>query len=134
MVASEDALLQVPDVGPVVAHSMRTFFDQVHNREVVQALRDAGVSWPEGDALAPTEMPLSGVTVVLTGSLASMGRDEAKEKLEALGAKVAGSVSKKTHYVVAGSDAGSKLDKAQALGVPVLDDAGLALLLTGQKP
>ena len=134
MLASEDALLQVPDVGPVVAHSIRTFFEQPHNREVVQALRGAGVTWPEGDALAPTEMPLSGVTVVLTGSLASMGRDEAKEKLEALGAKVAGSVSKKTHYVVAGSDAGSKLDKAQALGVPVLDDAGLALLLTGQKP
>ena len=134
MVASEDALLQVADVGPVVAHSIRTFFDQAHNREVVQALRAAGVTWPEGDALAPTEMPLAGITVVLTGSLQSMGRDEAKEKLEALGAKVAGSVSKKTSYVVAGAEAGSKLDKAQALGVPVLDDAGLALLLAGQKP
>ncbi|WP_295523196.1 NAD-dependent DNA ligase LigA [Limnohabitans sp. Rim8] len=134
MVASEDALLQVADVGPVVAHSIRTFFDQSHNREVVQALRDAGVTWPEGDALAPTEMPLAGVTVVLTGTLQSMGRDEAKEKLEALGAKVAGSVSKKTHYVVAGAEAGSKLDKAQALGVPVLDDAGLAVLLSGEKP
>lgn len=134
MVASEDALLQVADVGPVVAHSIRTFFDQPHNREVVQALRDAGVSWPEGDALAPTEMPLAGITVVLTGTLQSMGRDEAKEKLEALGAKVAGSVSKKTHYVVAGAEAGSKLDKATALGVPVLDDAGLALLLAGNKP
>jgi DNA ligase (NAD+) len=134
MVASEDALLQVADVGPVVAHSIRTFFDQPHNREVVQALRDAGVSWPEGDALAPTEMPLAGITVVLTGTLQSMGRDEAKEKLEALGAKVAGSVSKKTHYVVAGAEAGSKLEKAQALGVPVLDDTGLAVLLTGEKP
>jgi DNA ligase (NAD+) len=134
MVASEDALLQVADVGPVVAHSIRTFFDQPHNREVVQALRDAGVSWPEGDALAPTEMPLAGITVVLTGTLQSMGRDEAKEKLEALGAKVAGSVSKKTHYVVAGAEAGSKLDKANALGVPVLDDTGLALLLAGNKP
>jgi DNA ligase (NAD+) len=134
MVASEDALLQVADVGPVVAHSIRTFFDQAHNREVVQALRAAGVTWPEGDALAPTEMPLAGITVVLTGSLQSMGRDEAKEKLEALGAKVAGSVSKKTSYVVAGAEAGSKLDKALALGVPVLDDAGLALLLAGQKP
>jgi DNA ligase (NAD+) len=134
MVASEDALLQVADVGPVVAHSIRTFFDQPHNREVVQALRDAGVSWPEGDALAPTEMPLAGITVVLTGTLQSMGRDEAKEKLEALGAKVAGSVSKKTHFVVAGTEAGSKLDKAQALGVPVLDDAGLAVLLSGEKP
>ena len=134
MVASEDALLQVADVGPVVAHSIRTFFDQPHNREVVQALRDAGVSWPEGDALAPTEMPLAGITVVLTGTLQSMGRDEAKEKLEALGAKVTGSVSKKTHYVVAGAEAGSKLEKAQALGVPVLDDVGLAVLLSGLKP
>jgi DNA ligase (NAD+) len=134
MAASEDALLQVADVGPVVAHSIRTFFDQPHNRDVVQALRDAGVTWPEGEALAPTEMPLAGITVVLTGTLQTMGRDEAKEKLEALGAKVAGSVSKKTHYVVAGAESGSKLDKAQALGVPVLDDTGLALLLTGQKP
>ena len=134
MAASEDALLQVADVGPVVAHSIRTFFDQVHHREVVQALRDAGLNWAEGEALAPTEMPLAGITVVLTGTLQSMGRDEAKEKLEALGAKVAGSVSKKTHYVVAGAEAGSKLDKAQALGVPVLGDEGLALLLTGQKP
>lgn len=134
MVASEDALLQVADVGPVVAHSIHTFFAQPHNREVVQALRTAGVTWPEGDALAPTEMPLAGITVVLTGTLQSMGRDEAKEKLEALGAKVAGSVSKKTHYVVAGAEAGSKLDKANALGVPVLDDAGLVLLLAGQKP
>ena len=134
MVASEDALLQVADVGPVVAHSIRTFFDQPHNREVVQALRDAGVTWPEGEALAPTEMPLAGITVVLTGTLQTMGRDEAKEKLEALGAKVAGSVSKKTHYVVAGAESGSKLDKALALGVTVLDDTGLALLLSGQKP
>ncbi len=134
MVASEDALVQVADVGPVVAHSIRTFFDQPHNREVVQALRNAGVTWPEGDALAPTEMPLAGITVVLTGTLQSMGRDKAKEKLEALGAKVAGSVSKKTHYVVAGAEAGSKLDKANALGVPVLDDTGLALLLSGHKP
>jgi DNA ligase (NAD+) len=134
MAASEDALLQVADVGPVVAHSIHTFFTQMHNREVVQALRDAGVNWPEGDALAPTEMPLAGITVVLTGTLQSMGRDEAKEKLEALGAKVAGSVSQKTHYVVAGAEAGSKLDKAQSLGIPVLDDAGLAVLLNGEKP
>jgi len=134
MVASEDALLQVADVGPVVAHSIHTFFAQTHNREVVQALRDAGITWAEGDALAPTEMPLAGVTVVLTGTLQSMGRDEAKDQLEALGAKVAGSVSKKTTYVVAGAEAGSKLDKAQALGVPVLDDAGLAVLLQGNKP
>jgi DNA ligase (NAD+) len=134
MAASEDALLLVADVGPVVAHSIHTFFAQDHNREVVQALRDAGITWVEGNALAPTEMPLAGVTVVLTGTLQSMGRDEAKDKLEALGAKVAGSVSKKTTYVVAGAEAGSKLDKAQSLGVPVLDDAGLAVLLRGEKP
>ena len=134
MAASEDALVQVADVGPVVAHSIHTFFAQPHNREVVQALRNAGITWAEGDALAPTEMPLAGITVVLTGTLQSMGRDEAKERLEALGAKVAGSVSKKTQYVVAGAEAGSKLEKAQALGVPVLDDRGLAALLSGQKP
>ena len=134
MDASEDALSQVADVGPVVAHSIHTFFAQAHNREVVQALRSAGVQWPEGEALAPTEMPLAGLTVVLTGTLPTMGRDEAKDKLEALGAKVAGSVSKKTSYVVAGAEAGSKLDKAQALGVQVLDEAGLMQLLEGIQP
>jgi DNA ligase (NAD+) len=134
MDASEDALAQVADVGPVVAHSIHTFFAQAHHREVVQGLRAAGVHWTEGEALAPTEMPLAGLTVVLTGTLANMGRDEAKDKLEALGAKVAGSVSKKTSYVVAGAEAGSKLEKAQALGVPVLDEAGLMQLLTGQTP
>jgi len=134
MAASEDALLQVADIGPVVAHSLHTFFDQPHNREVVQALRSAGVQWAEGEALAPTEMPLAGLTVVLTGTLSGLGRDEARDRLEALGAKVAGSVSKKTSCVVAGAEAGSKLDKAQALGVPVLDEAGLMQLLEGIRP
>ena len=134
MDASEDALAQVADVGPVVAHSIHTFFAQAHNREVVQALREAGVQWPEGEALAPTELPLAGLTVVLTGTLQGLGRDEAKDRLEALGAKVAGSVSKKTSCVVAGAEAGSKLEKAQALGVPVLDEAGLMRLLQGERP
>ena len=134
MQSSEDALEQVPDVGPTVAHSLHTFFAQTHNREVVHALRAAGVHWPEGEALAPTDLPLAGVTVVLTGTLATMGREDAKAQLEALGAKVAGSVSKKTHYVVAGAEAGSKLDKAQSLGVPVLDEDGLMRLLQGDKP
>ena len=134
MDASEDALAQVADVGPVVAHSIHTFFAQAHNREVVQGLREAGVHWAEGEALAPTEMPLAGLTVVLTGTLPSLGREEAKEQLEALGAKVAGSVSKKTSYVVAGAEAGSKLEKAQGLGVPVLDEDGLKRLLTGESP
>ena len=134
MDASEDALLQVADIGPIVAHSLHTFFAQTHNRDVVQALREAGVTWPEGEALAPTEMPLAGLTVVLTGTLPTMGRDEAKDKLEALGAKVAGSVSKKTSYVVAGAEAGSKLEKAHALGVPVLNETGLMQLLEGHQP
>ena len=134
MGAGEDARWTWGGVGPVVEYRIRTFFGLSHMRELVQALRDAGVTWLEGDALAPTEMPLAGITVVLTGTLQSMGRDEAKEKLEALGAKVAGSVSKKTSYVVAGTEAGSKLDKAQSLGIPVLDDAGLAVLLNGEKP
>ncbi len=134
MDASEDALAQVADVGPVVAHSIHTFFAQAHNREVVQGLREAGVHWAEGEALAPTAMPLAGLTVVLTGTLPSLGREEAKEQLEALGAKVAGSVSKKTSYVVAGAEAGSKLEKAQSLGVPVLDEDGLKRLLTGESP
>lgn len=134
MDASEEALAQVPDVGPVVAHSIHTFFAQSHNREVVQALRDAGVHWPESEARAPTELPLSGLTVVLTGTLSNLSRDEAKDQLEALGAKVAGSVSKKTSCVVAGADAGSKLEKAQALGVPVLDESGLMQLLSGARP
>ncbi|MFM8865569.1 MAG: NAD-dependent DNA ligase LigA, partial [Limnohabitans sp.] len=134
MDASEEALAQVDDVGPVVARSIHTFFAQPHNREVVQALRSAGVQWPEGEALAPTEMPLAGITVVLTGTLPTLGREEAKDKLEALGAKVAGSVSKKTSYVVAGAEAGSKLEKAQSLGVPVLDESGLMQLLAGGRP
>ena len=134
MAASEDALLQVSDIGPVVAHSLHTFFAQPHNREVVQALRSAGVQWAEGEALAPTEMPLAGLTVVLTGTLSGLGRDEARDRLEALGAKVAGSVSKKTGCVVAGAEAGSKLEKALALGVPVLDEAGLMQLLQGIRP
>jgi len=132
--ASVDQLLQVPDVGPVVAESLHTFFAQAHNREVVEQLRACGVHWPEGEPVAAASLPLAGKTVVLTGTLPTMGRDEARDKLEALGAKVAGSVSKKTSYVVAGAEAGSKLEKAQALGVPVLDEAGLQRLLAGEKP
>ncbi|MEO7851799.1 MAG: NAD-dependent DNA ligase LigA [Rubrivivax sp.] len=130
MDATVKQLLEVNDVGPVVAQSIRTFFDQAHNREVVEQLRAAGIEWPEHEGSADrTPKPLAGMTVVLTGSLPTLSRDEAKALLEAAGAKVAGSVSKKTHYVVAGSDAGSKLDKATALGVPVLDEAGLHALL-----
>jgi DNA ligase (NAD+) len=130
--ASIDELLQVPDVGPVVARSIRTFFDQPHNREVVAALRAAGVKFEEFDAppmLAAA--PLAGKTFVLTGTLPTWSRDDAKAQLEAAGAKVTGSVSNKTDYLVAGADAGSKLDKARELGVAVLDEAGLRVLLAG---
>ena len=130
--ATEEQLLQVPDVGPIVARSVHTFFQQPHNREVVEQLRACGVTWPEG---APTErgpQVLAGKTIVLTGTLPTLSRDAAKDMLEAAGAKVAGSVSKKTSYVVAGEDAGSKLAKAEELGVPVLDEAGMLALLAGE--
>ncbi|WP_310646044.1 NAD-dependent DNA ligase LigA [Limnohabitans sp.] len=129
MDATLDQLLQVADVGPIVAQSIRTFFDQPHNREVVAQLRAYGVHWEEGAPTAGASLPLAGQTFVLTGTLPTLSRDEAKDMLEALGAKVAGSVSKKTHCVVAGAEAGSKLEKAQALGVPVLDEAGLLALV-----
>ncbi|WP_345062492.1 NAD-dependent DNA ligase LigA [Acidovorax lacteus] len=134
MDAPLDALLGVPDVGPVVAQSIRTFFDQPHNREVVEQLRACGVHWPEGPVAERAPQVLAGKTVVLTGTLPTLSRDAARELLEAAGAKVAGSVSKKTHYVVAGEEAGSKLAKAQELGVPVLDEEGLRALLAGQAP
>jgi DNA ligase (NAD+) len=128
--AGEDALLQVNDVGPVVARSVRAFFDQPHNRDVVKALLEqAGIRWPEGDAADAGPKPLAGRTLVLTGTLPTLSRDEAKALIEAAGGKVSGSVSKKTDYVVAGSEAGSKLDKARELGVAVLDEAALRALL-----
>ena len=132
MDASVEQLLEVRDVGPVVAESIHTFFAQPHNREVVEQLRACGVHWEEG---APAEKPaqiLAGMTVVLTGTLPTLTRDAAKDMLEAAGAKVAGSVSKKTSYVVAGAEAGSKLAKAEELGVKVLDEAGLLALLKGE--
>ncbi|MEY4710774.1 MAG: ligase LigA [Pseudomonadota bacterium] len=131
MAANVDQLLQVPDVGPVVAESLHTFFMQAHNREVVEQLRACGVHWPEGEPSPSANLPLAGKTVVLTGTMPTLSRDEAKALLEAAGAKVAGSVSKKTHYVIAGAEAGSKLDKARELGVPVLDEVGLRSLLEG---
>ncbi|MFN4360552.1 MAG: NAD-dependent DNA ligase LigA [Hylemonella sp.] len=129
MDATEDQLLQVPDVGPIVAQSIHTFFRQEHNREVVEQLRACGLRWEEGEPSPAAQLPLAGKTFVLTGTLPTLSRDEAKEMLEAAGAKVAGSVSKKTDYVVAGTEAGSKLDKARELGVTVLDEAGLRALL-----
>ncbi len=131
MDASPEQLLEVADVGPVVAQSLHTFFQQPHNREVVEQLRACGLSWPEGPPAERETLPLAGKTFVITGTLSSLGRDEAKALLEAAGAKVAGSVSKKTDYLVAGAEAGSKLAKAQELGVTVLDEAGMRALLAG---
>ncbi len=122
--ANEEALIEIEDVGPVVAHHIVTFFQQAHNREVIERLLDAGVEWPQEQKIE-SDSELSGKTVVLTGTLEQLSRSEAKEKLLALGAKVAGSVSKKTDYVVAGRDAGSKLTKAESLGVTVVDETTL---------
>ena len=129
MAADMDRLQQVPDVGPVVAASIARFFAEPHNVEVIEQLRAAGVSWPEGAPAASVSSPISGKTFVLTGTLPALTRDEAKDMIEALGGKVAGSVSKKTDYVVAGAEAGSKLDKAQTLGITILDEVKFRELL-----
>lgn len=129
LAADLESLRQVRDVGPVVAQSMADFLAQAHNCEVIEQLRAAGVQWIEHAVALPGEQPLLGKTFVLTGTLSGITREAAKEKLELLGAKVSGSVSKKTHYVVAGAEAGSKLDKAQELGVAVLDEQQFLALL-----
>jgi len=131
--ASETDLLAVRDVGPIVAQSIVQFFAEPHNLEVVSRLRDAGVRWPETFGMQQSAGILAGKTLVLTGSLPTLTRDAAKEKIEAAGGKVAGSVSKKTDYVVAGEEAGSKLAKAQELGVAILDEAGLLSLLASDN-
>ena len=130
MQADAAALQQVPDVGPVVALSIAQFFSEAHNREVIEQMRACGVHWQEGAprAIAPAKR-LAGTTFVLTGTLPSMSREEAKERIEAQGGKVTGSVSAKTSYLVAGAEAGSKLAKAEQLGITVLDEAGLLQLL-----
>ena len=127
--ASEEALQETPDVGPVVARHLFTFFRQPHNREVIGKLLAAGVAWPETDPQPVAgELPLAGKTFVLTGAL-SEPRTAVKERLQGFSAKVAGSVSTKTDYLVAGTDAGSKLVKAQELGVTVVDEAALNELI-----
>ena len=128
MAADEAELQETPDVGPVVARSIRQFFDEAHNREVIRNLRQAGVAWPE-DAGAARRPPGEGKTFVLTGTLPGMARDEVRSLIEAKGHKVASSVSRKTDYLVAGADAGSKLERARELGVQVLDLDGLQELL-----
>ncbi|MEZ5501870.1 MAG: NAD-dependent DNA ligase LigA [Halioglobus sp.] len=129
--ATEDELLAVDDVGPVVADHLRQFFDSAASMRVVQSLLDAGVEWPDLAALPAAELPLAGQTWVVTGKLETLGRDDAKAHLQALGAKVAGSVSAKTNCVVAGPGAGTKLARATELGIKVIDEqAFLELLAT----
>ncbi len=127
--ASVEELETVNDIGPVVAASIAAWFADAGNLEVLEQLIERGVHWPEFEVAPAEQLPLKGVTVVLTGTLPNLSRDEAKARLQALGAHVAGSVSKKTDLVVAGEEAGSKLDKALALGIPVLDEAALEALL-----
>ena len=127
--ADEQRLQQVGDVGPVVAHYVAEFFEDARNNEVIAALRASGVQWPDIEVQEGSHKPLSGMTFVLTGTLAGLDRNAAKDRLQALGAKVAGSVSAKTNAVIAGADAGSKLAKAEQLGVPVWSEEQLLLLL-----
>ena len=129
MRASEVELLEVADIGPVVAHSIVVFFADPLNVELVEQLRAAGVQWSEDLQYQNHPKPLLGKTFVLTGTLPALGRDAATELIEAAGGKVSGSVSKKTSYVVAGEEAGSKLVKAEQLGIPILDEQGLFKLL-----
>ncbi|HEY9109745.1 MAG TPA: NAD-dependent DNA ligase LigA [Roseateles sp.] len=134
MNASVEQLLEVPDVGPIVAASIHTFFAQPHNREVVEQLLAAGVQPKESEGEGDDRpRPLLGKTLVLTGTLPNLSRDEAQALIEDAGGKVSGSVSKKTNYVIAGEEAGSKLEKARTLGVPVLDEDGLRALLRGES-
>jgi DNA ligase (NAD+) len=126
--ASSDALQQVNEVGPKVAQAIRQFFDEGRNRDLVERLRAAGLRFT-APRQAKKAGALSGLTFVLTGTLPTLKREEAKEQIEAAGGKVAGSVSSKTNYVVAGEEAGSKLDRARSLGIPVLDEEGLRAML-----
>jgi len=131
--ADEAALVEVHDVGPVLAQSIRQFFTEPHNREIIAQLRAAGVQWPEGAPQRAAAGKLHGLTFVLTGTLPTLSREDAKELIESQGGKVAGSVSKKTNYVVAGDDPGSKLERANELGVPVLDEQQLKATINRRR-
>ena len=130
MKADEETLQQIPDVGPVVADSIVKFFHQSHNRDVIHKLIKAGVHWPKVKRIKAEELPLQGKTFVITGTL-SMKRDELKDRLQSLGAKVTGSVSKSTDYVVVGDDPGSKFEKAKQLGITTLNESEIKQMLKG---
>jgi DNA ligase (NAD+) len=129
MEASVEQVQEVPDVGPVIAEHVVNFFREKHNRDVIHALRRSGVTWPDIETVPVAALPLAGKTIVLTGTLESMDRHAAQERIRALGGNASGSVSAKTDYVVAGANAGSKLQKAEKLGVAVLDEAQFLALV-----
>jgi len=129
MQADQAQLEAVPDVGPVVAESIAHFFHEPHNRKVIKKLQDAGMRWPDIEVAPAEAQPLAGKTFVITGTLSGMSRDQAKERLQQLGAKVSGSVSKKTDYVIVGENPGSKASKAEELGLPMLDEQALLEML-----
>jgi len=129
--ADSDSLPVMESVGPAVAEYIINFFLEPHNQDVISALLAAGINWPEVETKSADELPLLGNTYVVTGTLTRMGRDDAKAHLQSLGAKVSGSVSSKTHALVAGEKAGSKLAKAEGLGVTVLDESAFIELLSG---
>jgi len=134
LTADLEGVQRVPDVGPVIARHVVEFFAEPTNREIVARLQSAGLHWPRVEIPAAGEQPLAGLTFVLTGTLDTLQREEAEDALRALGAKAAGSVSKKTSYLVAGRDAGSKLRKAAELGIAVLDEAALQRILKEKRP
>jgi DNA ligase (NAD+) len=127
--ADQVQLMQVSDVGPVVAQCLHQFCTEPHNLEVVEQLRAAGIVWNEGEAVPLADSAIAGKVFVLTGTLPSLSREDGKALIEAAGGKVSGSVSRKTDFVVAGAEAGSKLEKARELGVAVIDEAQLQALI-----
>ena len=130
--ADEEALIQVEDVGGVIAQSIRAFFSEPHNRRVIEELVAAGVEWPAVEPKTSSQSAVAGKTFVLTGTLPTLSRDQAKDMLIAAGAKVSGSVSRKTDFVVAGAEAGSKLEKAQTLGITIIGEEELRTMLAGE--
>ena len=133
MNANEEELQTVPNVGPVVASRIQVFFNESHNLDVIQRLRNSGVRWKELEPTVPgKDGPLAGKTFVLTGTLAGMTRDEARDQIQVLGGKLTGSVSKNTDFIVYGDNPGSKLTKAQKLGIEIIDHIGLKQLLSDQ--
>jgi DNA ligase (NAD+) len=134
MQATAGEIEETPDVGPIVSGEVAKFCADPRAREVIRRLRDAGVRWKDIDVQRAAALPLAGLTFVITGTLEGLQREAAEEALRELGAKVSGSVSKKTSYLVVGADAGSKLAKAQQLGVPILDEAALDTIIKTKRP